>query len=130
MNNLIRTLAILSALLLAAGCSKRVEENSDRTAAAGSEGQAGTAPKTEPTGTTTGALSGQEDEATRAAIESCVDGWLKNQKLDPYGNPEGTMYAGGTPLFNESTGEMTDRLRYVFERKPEARQACINAAKK
>lgn len=130
MKNLTRTLAILSALLLAAGCSKRVEESPARAAPAAPQGEAGTAARAEPTGTTTGALSGQEDEATRAAIESCVDAWLQSQKLDAYGNPEGTMYAGGTPLFNERTGEMTDRLQYIFERKPEARQACLNAGSK
>src|SRR5262249_1612433 len=27
---------------------------------------------------------------------ACVDRWLKGHGLDAYGNPEGTMYAGGT----------------------------------
>ena len=45
--------------------------------------------------------------------------------MDMYGHPEGTMYAGGTPLFNEVTGERTDRLEYIFKRHPEARQACV-----
>jgi hypothetical protein len=68
-------------------------------------------------------------EAERAAQESCLDTWLKSQKLDRYGHPEGTMYAGGTPLFNEATGESTDRLVYVYKRQPEAKQACANAGK-
>lgn len=129
MRNPTFALALLSAVLLPAGCSKRVEESADRTDPAASQGQALTAPKAEPAGTATGAPSGQVEEANRAAVESCVDSWLQSQKLDPYGNPEGTMYAGGTPLFNETTGEVTDRLQYIFERKPAARQACINAGK-
>ncbi|NTX16538.1 hypothetical protein HUA74_25410 [Myxococcus sp. CA051A] len=64
-------------------------------------------------------------EAHRAALESCVDRWLKKHKLDEYGNAEGTMYAGGTPLFDERTGESTDRLTYVFNHKPEARKVCM-----
>jgi hypothetical protein len=53
-----------------------------------------------------------------------VDAWLQERKLDPYGHPEGTMYTGGTPLFDERTGETKERLAYVFERHPDARAAC------
>ncbi|WP_205519530.1 hypothetical protein [Pyxidicoccus caerfyrddinensis] len=60
----------------------------------------------------------------RKTQEACVDRWLESHGLDKYGHPEGTMYAGGTPLFDERTGEQKDRLEYVFQRKPEARQAC------
>jgi hypothetical protein len=56
--------------------------------------------------------------------EACVDRWLTARRLDRYGNPEGTMYAGGTPLFNEATGERIDRLAFVYQRQPEARAAC------
>ncbi|MGA9521581.1 MAG: hypothetical protein WBV82_08965 [Myxococcaceae bacterium] len=56
--------------------------------------------------------------------EACVDAWLNERKLDSYGHPEGTMYTGGTPLFDERTGEQKDRLEYVFGRHPEARAAC------
>jgi hypothetical protein len=57
-----------------------------------------------------------------------VDAWLKKRGLDQYGNPAGTMYIGGTPLFNEVTGETIDRLEYVYQQQPEAQAAC--AAKK
>ena len=66
----------------------------------------------------------------RAAQESCVDRWLSMRKMDRYGHPEGTMYAGGSPIFNEQTGEMTDRLEYVYKRQPLAKDACANAGKK
>lgn len=76
----------------------------------------------EPTGGAT-ALS----ETERQAKEACLDKWLKSKKLDPYGNADGTMYAGGTPLFNEATGETKDRLEYVYARQPEAKKACASA---
>lgn len=63
----------------------------------------------------------------RAETESeqaCVDGWLKDRKLDEFGNAEGTMYTGGTPLFDERTGASRERLAYVYERQPEAKRAC------
>jgi hypothetical protein len=60
----------------------------------------------------------------RSEIESCVNGWLAARNFDEYGHPAGTMYAGGTPLFDEKTGESRDRLDYVFARHPEARSAC------
>lgn len=62
--------------------------------------------------------------AGRASEEACLDAWLAKRKLDRYGYPEGTMYTGGTPLFDERTGERKDRLTFVYARQPKARQAC------
>lgn len=88
-------------------------------------GQGGTAEKPSAGGSTAATLS----PAERQAQESCVDKWLKERKLDRYGNAEGTMYAGGTPLFDERTGESRDRLDYIYEHQPEARKACASASK-
>ena len=68
-------------------------------------------------------------KAARAREEKCVDRWLVDRKLDPYGMPEGTMYAGGTPLFNEATGRQIDRLDYIYRKHPEAKAACVAARK-
>jgi len=68
-------------------------------------------------------------KAARAREEKCVDRWLAQRKLDPYGSPEGTMYAGGTPLFNEATGRQIDRLDYIYRQHPEAKAACAPAPK-
>ncbi len=54
----------------------------------------------------------------------CVDKWLEDNHLDRYGNKTGTMYAGGTPLFDETTGKSTDRLEYIYQHHPEAKVAC------
>ena len=47
-----------------------------------------------------------------------ADSWLQTQNLNAFGDPEGTMYMGGSPLFNERTGEMKDRLEYLIEKFP------------
>jgi hypothetical protein len=59
-----------------------------------------------------------------ASLLACVDEWLKSNRLDRYGHPQGTLYAGGTPLFDERTGQSVDRLAYVLKRQPEAERAC------
>lgn len=56
--------------------------------------------------------------------EACVDRWLEKRGLNPYGDPPDTTYAGGTPLFDERTGETRDRIEYVLGKHPAARQEC------
>jgi hypothetical protein len=55
---------------------------------------------------------------------SCVEQWLAQRDLNQYGDPVGTMYAGGTPLFDERTGTTTDRMQYLLRKRPELQQAC------
>jgi len=59
------------------------------------------------------------DEATRRRI----DLWLSDRHLNPYGDPPGTEYTGGTPLFNEKTGERKDRYEYILAKHPELNPA-------
>ncbi len=59
-----------------------------------------------------------------STVEACVDRWLAERALDEYGSPQGTMYTGGTPLFDEATGKRTDRLEYVYSHHPDARKVC------
>lgn len=58
------------------------------------------------------------DDATKARI----DRWIKEKNLNRYGDPKGTVYAGGTPLFDERTGRSRDRYEYILERHPELRE--------
>ena len=44
--------------------------------------------------------------------------WLKSQNLNEFGDDPGTMYMGGNPLFDESTGEMKDPYEYLVEKFP------------
>jgi hypothetical protein len=53
-----------------------------------------------------------------------VERWLKGHGLDAYGNPQGTMYAGGTPTFDETTGRSVDRWTLVMKNRPEALSSC------
>jgi len=54
----------------------------------------------------------------------CVEKWLQGHGLDDYGNPKGTLYAGGTPTFDEATGRSVDRWTLVAKNRPEALQSC------
>lgn len=62
-------------------------------------------------------------EATTEA-STCIDRWLAEHQLDPYGSPVGTQYAGGTPLFDPATGESIQRVDYVMVRHAAAAEAC------
>lgn len=61
------------------------------------------------------------------AGQSCLDAQLAARGLNPYGDPPDTMYAGGTPLFDETTGKRRDRAEYVFAKHPEIARACGGA---
>jgi len=134
MRHLTRAFALLSVVLLSAGCPKKADEGppgpvdnpSYRDAGTGQTGADG-APQGDRGGGSGSQAMGSDTDAKRQAVLTCVDGWLKNKKLDEFGHPEGTMYAGGSPLFNEATGESKDRLEYVFSRQPDARKACATA---
>ena len=51
-----------------------------------------------------------------------IDRWIKEKNLNSYGDPKDTMYAGGTPLFNEATGRSMDRYGYILKRHPELKK--------
>jgi hypothetical protein len=78
---------------------------------------------------TEGSSAANLSPAERQAQETCLDKWLQDKKMDRYGHAEGTMYAGGSPLFNEMTGESKDRLDYVYQRQPEAKKLCTSPKK-
>jgi hypothetical protein len=50
-----------------------------------------------------------------------VDEWLAKNKLNQYGDALGTLYTGGTPLFDESTSESKNRFEHLFKKFPELR---------
>lgn len=53
------------------------------------------------------------------SMKNSIDEWLDQNGLNKYGDPQGTMYAGGTPLFDEATGKTTDKYEYILEQHPE-----------
>ena len=59
------------------------------------------------------------DSPVSAQLRQQIDAWIASRGLNEYGDPPGTMYIGGTPLFDERTGRYTDRYLYILERHPE-----------
>ncbi|MCC6728849.1 MAG: hypothetical protein IT208_05870 [Chthonomonadales bacterium] len=59
------------------------------------------------------------DDTTRKRI----DKWIADKGLNPYGDAKSTVYAGGTPLFDERTGKRRDRYEYILDRHPELRRS-------
>jgi hypothetical protein len=59
---------------------------------------------------------------------SCLDAQLAAQGLNQYGDPPDTNYAGGTPLFDEKSGQRIDREAYVFAKRPGIARACSRDA--
>lgn len=47
-----------------------------------------------------------------------IDAWIKKNNLNDYGDPKDTVYTGGTPLFDERTGQSKDKYEYVLEKHP------------
>lgn len=48
-----------------------------------------------------------------------IEVWIGKNGLNEYGDPMNTIYAGGTPLFAETTGKTTDRYVYILQKHPE-----------
>jgi hypothetical protein len=57
-------------------------------------------------------------------VEECLDRWLAEQKLDAYGSPQGTVYAGGSPTFDETSGASRSRFDYVASKHPGLIRTC------
>ncbi len=51
--------------------------------------------------------------------KTSIDNWLAENSLNKYGDTKDSMYIGGTPLFDEATGEARDRFEYILENNPE-----------
>jgi len=51
-----------------------------------------------------------------------IDKWLAENSFNRYGDPVDTIYAGGTPLFNEVTGETIERFEYILEKQSDILQ--------
>ncbi len=54
-------------------------------------------------------------------LKKKIDRWIAESGRNEFGDPAGTAYAGGTPLFNEFTGRQLDRYEYILKRHPELR---------
>ncbi|GLE04837.1 hypothetical protein PINS_up013816 [Pythium insidiosum] len=59
------------------------------------------------------ALQAIEDDEKEQILQ-----WIKDKGLNEYGDGKDTMYTGGTPLFDETSGKHIDRFEYILKRHP------------
>ena len=45
-----------------------------------------------------------------------IEAWIIENDLNEYGDARDMAYLGGTPLFDERTGQSTDRHEYILRR--------------
>ncbi len=48
-----------------------------------------------------------------------IDLWLLTNGYNRYGDAKDIYYTGGTPLFDEASGETKERYEYIIERHPD-----------
>ena len=48
-----------------------------------------------------------------------IDRWIEETGRNEYGDPRGTVYAGGNPLFDERLPQLKDRYEHILSRHPE-----------
>jgi len=48
-----------------------------------------------------------------------IQEWIIENDLNRYGDPKATAYPGGTPLYNEGTGETIDLYEYILRKHPD-----------
>ena len=63
-------------------------------------------------------LHSAQEQALDLSEKAKIEKWIVDNKLNQYGDSADTLYAGGTPLFDESTGEMVDRYEYILKNHP------------
>ena len=56
-----------------------------------------------------------------ASERARIDAWLRanDATLNEYGDPEGTMYTGASPLFDERTGRTITKYEYIVREHPD-----------
>jgi hypothetical protein len=64
------------------------------------------------------------DGGPAQSLDACLDQWAAEQHLNRYGDPPDTVYAGGTPLVDETTGRAKDRSTYIFAKHADAKARC------
>lgn len=65
--------------------------------------------------TPTATPSTQISQAERDQITQ----WIKTSDLNQYGDSKDTLYTGGTPLFDEATGQTIDLYTYILSKHPD-----------
>ncbi len=58
----------------------------------------------------------QEESEISLKEKQQIEVWIIENNLNQYGDPKDIFYIGGTPLFNERTGQSIDKYQYILER--------------
>lgn len=61
----------------------------------------------------------QKEQETIFPEEQQIEAWIKENGLNQYGDLKDTVYLGGTPLFDEATGQSIDRYEYILQGHPD-----------
>ncbi len=75
-------------------------------------------------GTDAAAAPATATASADAGNVSCVDAALKAAHRNRFGDPEDTVYAGGSPLMDERTGKTLTRDEYLKAKHPELKLEC------
>jgi hypothetical protein len=62
---------------------------------------------------------GLSDTSLPSDEERRILSWMEENNLNEYGDPQGTVYVGGTPLFDEATGMYQPLYEYLLSQHPE-----------
>jgi len=64
--------------------------------------------------------SGEKTSADlTAADKQAIDDWLAKKGLNRYGDAKNAVYTGGTPLYDEQTGQSMERYAYILNKFPD-----------
>ena len=61
----------------------------------------------------------QATNSVPESVKNRIDQWIKANDLNEFGDPIDSVYIGGNPLFDESTGVSRDRYEYILSNNPE-----------
>jgi len=128
MSSLSRTASIALVAAVLIGCSGEAEvDTGDTSASRSTDVDSLGAPTTvlpqgtDSLGTAGGAQGTMERPVVTNEEQQRIDDWLGAyaDSLNDYGDPKGTMYAGGTPLFNETQGKPITKYEYIVAKHPD-----------
>jgi len=63
--------------------------------------------------------SSQKNQPLSDEEKKLIQEWILKSDLNEFGDSKDTMYAGGTPLFDESTGQSQDLYEYILKNHPD-----------
>jgi len=64
-------------------------------------------------------LQKAKNQAIDISEKAKIEKWITDNQLNQYGEDPYILYAGGTPLLDEATGETMDRYDYIIKNNPD-----------